>query len=120
MTKEQGMVDVLFNVELELLNPYFMELQVHSGKIRVMVGDSLVPAVPQSWRSGDVEILVNASFKVTHVISLDVKVVEEGELGQAEVTVHDVADVRVRSLRFFLIWIMKITVLIKVIKWVLD
>jgi hypothetical protein len=37
------------------------------------------------------------------VISLDVKVVEEGELGQAEVTVHDVADVRVRSLRFFLI-----------------
>jgi hypothetical protein len=28
--------------------------------------------------------------------------------------------VRVRSLRFFLIWIMKITVLIKVIKWVLD
>jgi hypothetical protein len=48
------MVDVLFNVELELLNPEFVELQVHSGKIRVMVGDSLVPAVPQSLRSADV------------------------------------------------------------------
>ena len=101
------MVDVLFNVELELLNPYFMELQVHSGKIRVMVGDSLVPAVPQSLRSADVEIVVNASSKVIglrqHVISLDVKFVEEGELGQAEVTVHDVVDVRVRPSCFFLI-----------------
>ena len=101
------MVDVLFNVELELLNPYFMELQVNSGKIRVMMGDSLVPAVPQSRRSAEVEVLINASSKVTglrlHVISLDVKVIEEGELGQAEVTVHDVADLFVRSLVFFLI-----------------
>jgi nitrogen regulatory protein PII len=68
-----------------------------------MVGDSLVPAMSQSLRSADVEIVVNASSKVTHVISLDVKVVEEEELGQAEVTVHDVADVRIRSLLFFLI-----------------
>ena len=101
------MVDVLFNVELELLNPEFMELQVHRGQIRVMVGDSLVPAVPQSLRSAEVEVVVNASSKVTglrqHVISLDVKMFEEGQVGQAEITVHDVADVRVRSLRFFII-----------------
>ena len=72
-----------------------------------MVGDSLVPAVPQSLRSAEVEVIVNASSEVTslrqHVISLDVKFVEEGELGQAEVTVHDVADVRVRPSCFFLI-----------------
>ena len=71
------------------------------------MGDSLVPAVPQSLRSADVEIVVNASSKVIglrqHVISLDVKFVEEGELGQAEVTVHDVADVRVWPSCFFLI-----------------
>ena len=80
------------------------------------MGDSLVPAVPQSRRSADVEVLIDASFEVIslplHVITL---VVDVGELGQAEITVHDVGDVAVGSLRFFLISIMKITVLIKVV-----
>jgi hypothetical protein len=61
------------------------------------MGDSLVPAVPQSRRSANVEVLVSL---ILHVITL---VVDVGELGQAEITVHDVGDVPVRSLCFFLI-----------------
>ena len=61
------------------------------------MGDSLVPAVPQCRRPADVEVLVGAASEVVslcqHVITHDVKV---GELGQAEVTVHDVGDVAVR------------------------
>ncbi len=68
------------------------------------MGDCLVPAVPQSRRPADVEVLIGATFEVVslrqHVITLDVEV---GELGQAEITVHDVGDVAVGSLRFFLI-----------------
>ena len=68
------------------------------------MSDSLVPTVPQGRRSADVEVLVGASSEVVglcqHVITLDV---DEGELGQAEITVHDVGDVAVGSLRFFLI-----------------
>ena len=68
------------------------------------MGDCLVPAVPQSRRPADIEVLIDCTFEVIslcqHVITLDVEV---GELGQAEITVHDVADVFVRSLIFFLI-----------------
>ena len=68
------------------------------------MGDSLVPAVPQSRRSANVKVLVGSVSEVIslplHVITL---VVDVGELGQAEITVHDVADVFVRSLVFFLI-----------------
>ena len=68
------------------------------------MGDSLVPAVPQSRRSANVEVLVGSASEVIslllHVITL---VVDVGELGQAEITVHDVGYVPVRSLCFFLI-----------------
>ena len=94
-TELQSMVDVLLDVELEFLDPDFVELQVHLSQISVMMGDSLVPTVPQSWRSADAEVFVVASDIVgqsQHVIALDV----EG-LGQAEITVHDVVDVSVGS-----------------------
>ena len=68
------------------------------------MGNSLVPAVPQSRRSANVEVLVGSASEVIslplHVITL---VVDVRELGQAEITVHDVGDVAVGSLRFFLI-----------------
>jgi hypothetical protein len=78
-----------------------VELQVHGGEVSVVVGHSLVPAVPESGGPADVEVLVLASEIVSlgqHVVVLDVR-----ELGQAEVTVHDVADVGVRPSYFFLI-----------------
>ena len=62
------------------------------------MGDSLVPAVPQCRRPADVEVLIGGPSEVVslcqHVITLDV---EEGELGHAEVTVHDAGDVAVGS-----------------------
>jgi hypothetical protein len=68
------------------------------------MGDCLVPAVPQSRRPADIEVLIGCTFEVIslcqHVITLDVEV---GDLGQAEITVHDVWDAAVGSLRFFLI-----------------
>jgi hypothetical protein len=57
--------------------------------------------VPKSCGSADIEVLIFASEIVSlgqHVVMLDVK-----ELGQAEITVHDVADVRVWPSYFFLI-----------------
>ena len=52
------------------------------------MGHSLIPTVPESGRSADVEVLILTSEIVglgQHVVVLDVK-----ELGQAEITVHDV------------------------------
>ena len=100
LAQEQGMVDIMVDAELQLLDPEFMELQVHSGEISVMMSDSLVPAMPQSRGPADFELLIAVVEIVglrQHVISLEV------ELGQAEVTVHDVVDVRVRPSCFFLI-----------------
>ena len=97
------MVDVLLDGELQLLDPDFVELQVHGGEVGVVVGDSLVPAVPESSGPADVEVLAGATEVIglrQHVVSLQVEVVE---LGQAEVAVHDAAEVRVRSSDFFLI-----------------
>ena len=92
------MLDVMVDVEHELLDPEFMELEVHLRWVGVLMGDSLVPAVPQSRRPVDVEVLIGGTSEVVslcqHVITHDVEV---GELGQAEVTVHDAGDVAVGS-----------------------
>ena len=92
------MVKLVVDEHLELVQSYLLQLQVHSLFVVVVVGHCLVPAVSESLRLADLELI----YLVLHILGLQV-LLEDWSITKGVVAFHYTSLAIRRTIRFKLV-----------------